>query len=217
MPRSLQAKLLRVLQEKTIRRLGGLTDIYIDPKIISSLNTPPLIAVANGMLRSDLFYRLGVVCLYIPPLRERKDDIPLLVNFFVKNITRKLNKPVKTISPAVINFLQSNDWPGNVRQLEHAIECAINFADEDDEIAIQHFPKYLRHVTQDFDIPEQKTVLPQSWLKNDLDDAERSRIVSILEQQKGNISETARILGVSRQSLYYRMKKFSLNVYRRGG
>lgn len=213
MPISLQAKLLRVLQEKTIRRVGGLSDIYVNPKIISSVNIEPLTAVANGMLRSDLFFRLGVICLHIPPLRERKDDIPQLADFFMKSIYGKLNKPVKILSPAVISFLQANDWPGNVRQLEHAIECAINFADDDEEIAIHHFPKYLRHVTQDMIRPEKIASL-QSQLDDDIQNLERSKIMSILEQEKGNITETARILGISRQSLYYRMRKFSLSVNR---
>lgn len=214
MPLSLQAKLLRVIQEKTVRRVGGVTDILVNPKIISSLNVEPFEAVAKRMIRSDLFYRLGVVCLEIPPLRERKDDLPILTNFFVKNICLKLNKPLKSISPEVLEIFNQNDWPGNIRQLEHAIECAVNYVDNDQQITLSHFPHYLRFISIDLQEPESldNNDLP---LKTEMKHTERDKIITVLEQAKGSISQAARILGLSRQSLYYRLKKHSISIYQK--
>lgn len=211
MPLPLQAKLLRVIQEKTLRRVGGVTDILVNPKIISSLNVEPFEAVAQGMIRSDLFYRLGVVCLEIPPLRERKDDILLLANFFVKKTCNKLNISLKLISPEVVEVFKQNHWPGNIRQLEHAIEGAINYAEDDMQLSLTHFPHYLRFVTIDTQEPVNivNTDLP---LKTEMEHRERDKIITVIEQECGNISKAARILGLSRQSLYYRMKKYTITI-----
>lgn len=214
MPLSLQAKLLRVIQEKTLRRVGGVTDIFVNPKIISSLNVEPFEAVAQGMMRSELFFRLGVVCLEIPPLRERKDDLPLLTNFFVEKTCNKLNKSLKLISPEVLEIFKQNDWPGNIRQLEHAIECAINYADDETQISLAHFPHYLKFVS--IDLQESVSINNNDLsLKTAMEHTERDKIITILEQERGNMSETARILGLSRQNLYYRMKKYSIKLDRR--
>jgi len=214
MPLPLQAKLLRVIQEKTLRRVGGVKDISVNPKIISSLNVEPFEAVAQGMIRSDLFYRLGVVCLEIPPLRERKDDLPVLTNFFVKKICLKLNKSLKSVSPEVLEIFKQNDWPGNIRQLEHAIECAVNYADDDPQISLAHFPHYLRFVSIDIQEPVSldNSDLP---LKTEMEHTERDKIITVLEEASGSISEAARRLGMSRQSLYYRLKKHSINIYQK--
>lgn len=212
MPLSLQAKLLRVIQEKTVRRVGDVKDIYVNPRIISSLNVEPYDAVAKGMLRNDLFYRLGVVCLEIPPLRDRKDDILLLIDHFVTQICNKFNRPKKFVSPEAVEILRHHDWPGNVRQFEHAIECAINFAENDDVISIAHFPRYLRFVSIYNQVPDETNSSNNLSLKTEIQNTERDKIINILEKADGRISKAAEMLGISRQSLYYRMKKFYINV-----
>lgn len=208
---NLQAKLLRVIQEKTVRRVGGVKDIPVDPRIISSLNIEPLEAMENGILRSDLFYRLSVVYISIPPLQARKDDIPLLTKHFIKKISQKLNRPVKTISPEVLEVIENYEWPGNIRQLEHAIECAINFIDTESEIALEHFPQYLSFVSNRLPVPT-SSIAKNKILRREIEEIERSKIIRILQRHKGNISRTARDLGVSRQSLYYRMRKYSIAI-----
>lgn len=213
MPLSLQAKLLRALQEGSIRRVGGVKDIPVNPRIISSSNVEPFEAIEKGLLRGDLFYRLGVVCLSVPPLRERKDDLPLLIDFFVNKIARKLNKQVKGIPAEVTAILQQYPWPGNVRQLEHAIECAVNLIEDGAEIELEHFPEYLRFVSAAS--PELISFAPQvSCLKTEMQKAERGKIIATLESTKGNITQAANMLGISRQSLYYRMKKYQININR---
>lgn len=215
MPLSLQAKLLRVIQEKTLRRVGGVSDIYINPRIISSLNVEPFDAVAQGLLRNDLFYRLGVVCLEIPPLRERKDDLPLLTDYFTNKACEKLNKPKKSVSSEVLEILKQNDWPGNVRQFEHAIECAVNFADHETQISLYDFPRYLRFVSIDHQEPVVMDIDNNMSLKTEMEKVERNKVITILEQAGGSISLAAKMLGMSRQSLYYRMNKYSININNR--
>jgi arginine utilization regulatory protein len=214
MPVALQAKLLRVVQEKTIRRVGGVKDIHVDPRFISSSNVEPYDAVTQGMLRSDLFYRLGVVCLEIPPLRKRKDDIFLLALYFIDKACKKLEKSEKSLSIEVIKLLEQNDWPGNVRQFENAIECAVNFADDESEITLSHFPRHLRLVSTNYVEHKTTNIDNNISLKNEMDRAEIIKVITILEQMNGSVSQAAKKLGISRQSLYYRMKKYSINIRR---
>ena len=123
---NLQSKLLRVLQDGTFRRVGGSAEIQADVRILSNINIPPYQAIEENKLRRDLFYRLGVVNISIPPLRERKEDIPLLAKIFIIQYNKRLVKNVKDISLETLERFQNYDWPGNVRELQHAIEHAIN-------------------------------------------------------------------------------------------
>lgn len=212
MPLALQAKLLRVVQEKTIRRVGGVKDIYVDPRIISSTNVEPFDAVSKGILRNDLFYRLGVVCLEIPPLRKRKDDISLLASHFIDKACQKLKKSEKSISIELMGLLEQDDWPGNVRQFENAIECAVNFADNESEITLNHFPQNLRLVSTNYEEHKTTNIDNNISLKNEMDRAECIKVITILEQVNGSVAKAAKKLGISRQSLYYRMKKYSIHI-----
>ncbi len=123
---NLQSKLLRVLQDGTFRRVGGSAEIQADVRIVSNINIPPYQAIEENKLRRDLFYRLGVVNISIPPLRERKEDIPLLAKTFIIQYNKRLVKNVKDISRETLERFQNYDWPGNVRELQHAIEHAMN-------------------------------------------------------------------------------------------
>ncbi|HBI27481.1 MAG TPA: hypothetical protein DDY25_07130 [Peptococcaceae bacterium] len=233
MPLGLQAKLLRVLQDGRFRRVGGTEDIKVNIRVLSSLNTDPNKAIADGVLRQDLFYRLAVVSIRIPPLEERKDDIPMLTSFFIGKHNFKLNKSVKNICPDVMECFLNYDWPGNVRELEHVMECAMVVMGDGSYIKMEHLPQHLiKGYTQQQDEHIQSgkannlIVLDRQLhklhsngnkgrgnpvLKHKMDSTEKDLIIDILGKTKGNVSKTARILGISRQSLQYRMKKYSIN------
>jgi arginine utilization regulatory protein len=143
MATSLQAKILRVIQERKVRPLGSLRETEIDIKIISSVNREPHAAIAENNLRPDLFYRLGVVFIPIPPLRERKEDIVLLARHFLTKHSRALNRKVTDISSDVLALFSEYDWPGNVRELEHVIEGAINLVVSSRTIERRHLQSHL--------------------------------------------------------------------------
>lgn len=143
-----QAKLLRVLEEKEIRRLGGGCDIKVDVRIISSINTMPQIALQKNQLREDLFYRLSVTTIVIPPIKDRPQDIDLLTNHFIQKFNRTYKKKLQNLSPEVHEFFISYPWPGNVRQLKHVIESAISSIPPDrTEIRMHDMPHYLFDAT----------------------------------------------------------------------
>ena len=143
-----QAKLLRVLEEKEIRRLGGGCDIKVDVRIISSINTMPQIALQKNQLREDLFYRLSVTTIVIPPIKDRPQDIDLLTNHFIQKFNRTYKKKLRNLSPEVHEFFISYPWPGNVRQLKHVIESAISSIPPDrTEIRMHDMPHYLFDAT----------------------------------------------------------------------
>jgi arginine utilization regulatory protein len=143
MATGLQAKILRVIQERRVRRLGSLRETEIDVKIISSVNKQPHVAIAENNLRPDLFYRLGVVFIPIPPLRDRKEDIILLARHFLAKHSRALGRKVADISRDVLALFNDYDWPGNVRELEHVIEGAINLVVSSRTIERRHLQSHL--------------------------------------------------------------------------
>jgi arginine utilization regulatory protein len=210
---TLQSKLLRVLESKMVRRLGGKADIRINPRIISAINSDPQEAIKKYHLRQDLYYRLAVVTLNIPTLRDRMTDLPLLINSFVKSANRTMNKKVNEASPQVIALFNRHNWPGNVRELQHAVEHAMNYAEDDtDTLELRHIPHHLLqkynaggrdlntflHSTQD-----------SSSLKEMLHRVEEEIINKTLEVNDFNITKAARALGMSRQNLQQRLKRLA--------
>lgn len=213
----LQAKLLRVIQEKKIRRIGDTKDTPIDVRILATINEDPLVAINEGRLRGDLYYRLSVVALQIPPLRKRKEDIPLLVNRFIHKLNRKFQMNVRKINEDILHLFYDYDWPGNVRELEHVIEGAMNLIIDEDRIDFYHLPKHFRNKTQfitdkpDLHQPIEKKNNFRPFtkpLKQQLEEFEEYYITKVLEQHKYNVTQAAKQLGLSRQSLQYRIKKF---------
>ncbi len=213
----LQSKILRSIQEKKIRRVGALQEIEIDLKIISSVNKDPHIDIAEGTLRSDLFYRLGVVFIYIVPLRRRMKDLPLLVNHFIQKHNTALGKNVQEISDEVLDLFKKYNWPGNVRELEHVIEGAMNIVGTEEVIRIQHLQTHFsnwsvkaKHKTpkrrREDQFKEDQTV---NLAKNTAEH-EETIIKNTLHENHNNISRTAKALGISRQLLYYKIKKFHI-------
>jgi len=146
MPLTLQAKLLRVLQDHKVRRVGGLSEKTVDLRVISASNVNPHLAIENQTLRADLYYRLGVVQVIIPPLRERPEDIPPLARLFIERANRKLGLKVTGLTTGALQALKQRDWPGNVRELEHAIESAMNFIQDDEILFERHFRRSHRQV-----------------------------------------------------------------------
>jgi arginine utilization regulatory protein len=218
---NLQAKLLRALQEKTIRRVGDTKDKKIDVRVIATINEDPVDAISNGNLRKDLYYRLGVVTLFIPPLRERKQDIPLLAQSFIEKFNYLFELNIEEISDEVYSLFYDYEWPGNVRELEHIIEGAMNLLEPiDKKIQISHLPTLFKkkvnikeNTNQDnTSEPLQNedfsdTILP---LDDYIANKEKLYLEKVLKEHGSNISQAAKALNISRQSLQYRLRKYQI-------
>ncbi|MFJ5716745.1 sigma-54 interaction domain-containing protein [Neobacillus sp. NPDC093127] len=218
---NLQAKLLRVLQEKTIRRIGDTKDTPVDVRVIANMNEDPIDAIAHQRLRKDLYYRLGVVTIFVPPLKDRKEDIPLLVKNFIKKYNERFQMNVKGLSEEVKSSFLEYDWHGNVRELEHIIEAAMNIMMDEEYIMYSHLPYQYRSKMQ-----LKERLMPLSTvdtfmkgnsditvpLKNQMELFEKTYIEHILSKHDSNISRAAKSLAISRQSLQYRMKKLGIDT-----
>jgi arginine utilization regulatory protein len=222
MPVGLQSKILRIIQERKARRVGALKEIKFDLKIISSVNQDPHLAIADKSLRSDLFYRLGVVFIHIVPLRSRLGDLPLLVRHFIQKHNKMLYKNVLGIEDDVMESFRSYDWPGNVRELEHVLEGAMNIIGTCDKIGMEHLQShfsnwYVKHKPERSGAGNGRTSHSRPGEDGYLDaglfshkkEHEQELVHKALLQSRGNVSKSARKLGISRQLLYYKMKKFN--------
>lgn len=216
---NLQAKLLRVLQEKTIRRIGDTKDTPIDVRVIANMNEDPIDAIANNRLRKDLYYRLGVVTIFVPPLKDRKEDIPLLVEHFIEKYNERFQMNVKGLSDEVQLSFMEYDWHGNIRELEHIIEAAMNVMIDEEVIMYSHLPYQYRSKMQlkerMMPLSTVETFIKENSeinipLKDQMELFEKTYIEHVLKKYDFNISRAAKALGLSRQSLQYRMKKLSL-------
>ncbi|MBF0108562.1 MAG: sigma-54-dependent Fis family transcriptional regulator [Magnetococcales bacterium] len=196
----MQTRLLRVLQEKTIEKVGDAHPIPVDVRIIAATNRNLPERVAAGTFREDLFYRLNVVEIQLPPLRERVDDISLLTDQFIRKFCVKFNKSIDSVTEEVMNVLQNYSWPGNVRELEHVIERAFVVCRER-IIDLGHLPAALVAGT---------SPTTQSFIHEDGGDSERTRILKILEQVRFNKGKAAKLLGVSRSTLYRKLESLKI-------
>ncbi|MCX9102736.1 sigma 54-interacting transcriptional regulator [Bacillus anthracis] len=213
---ALQAKLLRAIQEKTIRRIGGTQEKEIDVRIIATINEDPLEAMTHNRLREDLYYRLSVVTLCLPPLRERKEDIPALVQHFIEKYNIQFGLGVADVDIHVREFLYAYDWPGNVRELEHVIEGSMNLVEDENIITAFHLPtRFREQIKKEFNmqpfLTNNATDAPKT-LKHTIEAMEKNYINQILKEYHGNISQAAKFLGLSRQNLQYRIKKLHLHI-----
>ena len=202
MPLTMQTKLLTVLQEKIVERVGGTRPIMISVRVIAATNRDLEKMVMEGQFRQDLYYRLNVVRLNIPPLRTRRSDIPLLVSDLMNRINEELQTNVTKISCKATELLQNYAWPGNVRELENILERAINLADMNHEssLTISHFPSLVEK-TQ---LSEEKT-LPQA-----VESLEKQIIIKALKKVNGNKTQAAKILGIHSSALYRKLNKYDL-------
>ena len=199
MPLELQSKLLRVIQDGNIRRVGATNTINLDLRIIAATNISPEQAIERNQLRRDLYHRLNVVSFHIPALRERKDDIPILVNFFVEKFNKLLNKRVKGITNEVLNIFYDYEWEGNVRELEHLIEGIMSINDIN-IIESEHIPQKFKDTIAS---PENTT----GSLKEILENKEKELILDALRRTENNITHAADLLQIPRQTLQYKIKK----------
>ncbi|SHM34970.1 arginine utilization regulatory protein [Caldanaerovirga acetigignens] len=209
---NLQAKLLRVLQERAVRRVGGASLIPVDVRVIATTNEDPIEGTKKGAIRKDLFYRLGVVYIKIPPLRERREDIPVLIKYFIEKFNERFGKKVKGVSEKVGRIFSEYDWPGNVRELENAIEGAMNMLGDEKYIDVEHIPFYITEnfckANADFKTePSSKSELP---LEEAIESLEREIILKALKECEGNITKAAERLKIKRQTLQYKIKKYKL-------
>ncbi|HWL13162.1 MAG TPA: sigma 54-interacting transcriptional regulator [Ureibacillus sp.] len=216
---ALQAKLLRVLQERKVRRIGGSKEIPIDVRVIATINEDPIDAIANNHLRKDLYYRLAVVTLFVPPLRERPEDIALLIEEFILKYNQLFNLNVKNVSEEVLRFFEAQIWPGNVRELEHIIEASMNLVNHEQVIEFSHLPYQYRKSKGNKLIPTQLVIdsaknTSTASLTEQLALFEKQYIEQALKTHHHHITNTAVALGISRQSLQYRMKRLNIRVPR---
>ena len=211
-PLMLQAKLLRVLEEQSFRRLGGLKDIKLDLRVVAATNKNLREAVKEGAFRQDLYFRLNVIQILIPPLRERARRHLPLTRFFIDHYNRKFKRSIEGVSDAAAKLLLSHDWPGNVRELRNAIERAMIL----EETALIHsasLPISISaarntHTAPEPASPAKPRLRPMDGMS--LEDHERNLLVRALEKTNGNQTQAARLLRVTRDTLRYKMKKFSL-------
>ncbi len=203
LPVNLQVKLLRFLQEKIIQRVGGREDIHVDSRIIAATNVDMAKAIEEGRFREDLYYRIGVITIKLPPLKERKGDIMLLSNLFLKGISEALGKKIKGFSISAMASIESHNWPGNVRELENKIQRAVIMA-ESSMIGPRDLGFPEKSISQRFAKGEGVS------LREAKDKIEQEMIVSSLERFKGSIAKAADELDVSRPTLYDLMKKHGL-------
>jgi len=202
---SMQAKILRALQEREIMRVGGAKPLKVDVRVIAATNRDLEAMVKDGRFREDLYYRLNIIPIVIPPLRNRRDDIAPLVDFFVAKHSAGANRTIKGLTAGARNLIMSYTWPGNVRQLESAIERAILLC-EGNEITVEDLPIEIRQEGTSSAAFNFK--LPPEGIS--FEDVERSLITQAMEQTNWNITRAAKLLGLSFRTLQYRLEKFGL-------
>ncbi|HQO77849.1 MAG TPA: sigma-54 dependent transcriptional regulator [Thermodesulfobacteriota bacterium] len=199
MPLSIQAKLLRVLQERRFYPVGGKRSVEVDLRVIVATNKDLVDEIKEGRFREDLYYRIHVIPIHLPALRERKDDIPSLVRHFISDFSRRMNKDIKTITPQAMQMLMLYDWPSNVRQLRNTLEYAVAMAQQN------VISEDLLHIQKD-------TTSPPMPLKEAKADFEKSYIIKLLQLTQGNVSRAADLAGKYRADFYDLLKKYRLKA-----
>jgi len=202
MSAAMQVKLLRVLQERELLRVGGTEPVKVDARFIAATNRDLQDSVDNGLFRADLYFRLNVVNLALPPLRSRRDDVPLLAFYFLKKFARAMDKPVDDIAPDALRLLGAYDYPGNVRELANLIERGIVLA-RGASLELAHLPDSLRGLAV-------RVAAPARDAMRTLEMNEAAHIAQVLEYTGGNRNQAADILGIDRVSLWRRIKRYGL-------
>jgi two-component system response regulator AtoC len=206
MPVDLQAKLLRVLEDRVVRRLGGAKSIPVDFRLLSSTNRSPEQAVKEGQLRQDLYFRINTVTIAVPPLRERREDLPMLVRAFLERYRAKHQRTIDAIEPEAYRRLLGYAWPGNVRELQHALERAVLVA-HGREITLADLPESLQHGGEG---GIAGTIAPSEVPAGSLEEIERASILKALDATRWNKQAAAALLGLRRPTLYSKMRKHNI-------
>ena len=209
LPRDMQVKLLRALQERQIDRVGGVQPVDVDVRIVAATNADLEAAVQHGAFRQDLYYRLSVFPIRLPPLRERVEDVPLLVEHFLERFNVRLSKQVQRVTPDALAALMANPWHGNIRELENLMERAVLLA-EGDAIAIDDLPGLRGGFSLPISADELDDLGLKEYVRVHTARLERARIQRVLEAEDGNVTRAARRLGISRKSLQTKMKEYGL-------
>jgi DNA-binding NtrC family response regulator len=207
MPPELQTRFLRVLQEREFRPLGSTKTVKADFRLVAAMNRPVNEVLGNGSLRQDLYYRLKTFHIEIPPLRERREDIPSLVGAFVKRFSVQMEKPEPKIAPETLRLFMDYSWPGNVRELQNAIEHSLVLA-EDGVITLKHIPRELQLPP----ILQNIAAKPTDGDTFKLEDREKDTILKALAQCHGNKKKAATLLGIHRPTLYSKLKRYGIQV-----
>jgi transcriptional regulator with PAS, ATPase and Fis domain len=202
MPLEMQINLLRVLEEEAVVPVGGKSAIPIHVRIIAATNRSLFDEVSKGNFREDLYYRLNVISIALPPLRAREGDIDLLANYFVKKISRKIGKHIDAIDPDVTRTFERYHWPGNIRELANAIEYAVNIS-PDEHLKKKNLPPYLRNIRPEKLRSAAERIMTLSALEKDA-------IKKALLFYNGNMTKTSKALGIGRNTLYAKMKKYNI-------
>ena len=208
MPAELQTRFLRVLQEREYRPLGSTQTMKADFRVIASTNHPVPQALSENRLRSDLYYRLNTFQIEVPPLRDRKQDIPPLIASFLKQFARQLKKPEPDIAPDAFQKLLDYSWPGNVRELQNAIEYAVVLARQD-SIGVKELPAEIQLPTV---LQQAERGIPPRTGVQSLDDVERNTILQALAECRGNKKKAAELLGIQRPTLYNKMRRYAIEL-----
>jgi transcriptional regulator with PAS, ATPase and Fis domain len=211
LPLDMQVKLLRVIQDHEFERVGGLKTIKVDVRLLAATNRNLFQEVKNGRFREDLFYRLNVFPLHLTPLRERKEDVPVLVEYFLEKFNRKLEKEIKAIDGPVMDLFIKYEWPGNIRELENIIERLVLIA-SGNTISMDDIPPEIAEgmaflkagASEDKEKPFREVI------RNRMEDVERRMIESTLNECDGNVTQAAKRLGMSRKGLQLKMIKYNL-------
>lgn len=198
MPIELQAKLLRVLQDGAVRRVGDIKETKVDVRIIASTNIEPELCIKNNSIRKDLYYRINVIGLKIPELKNRKSDIPLLIDYFINIFNKKLNKKISGVSQETLERLVNYEWPGNVRELNHVIEGIMNLKE--------------KGIIEEGDLPENIQKSLKKPLNDILEEVERNAICEAIKLNGRNISKASEYLDIPRQTLQYKIKKYDITI-----
>jgi len=200
----MQAKLLRVIQEREIERLGSNKPRKVDVRLVAATNRDLEAMIRDKQFREDLYYRLNVVTLTIPPLRDRKDDLESLIQTFIKKFNLQFAQAVTGITEETQKILMKHNWPGNIRELENTIERAFNMIDGT-EIQLKHLPSYLQIL-----VGHETRPMVGGSLEKILDEVEKEALIYALDTAKGNKVQAAKTLGLSRAGLYKKLKKHNL-------
>lgn len=198
---STQAKFLRILQEGTFRRLSGSKEIHVDVRVVAATNKNPAQAVQDGLIREDLYYRLNVFSIQLPPLRERREDLPLLIRSFLEEFKEKYGTAVRNVDAGTLTMLTEYDWPGNVRELRNVLERAVLVAQGHVITSVDLPPNFLSHRRRP--VPE-----PHFSVGITIDAAEKGLILATLERTRQNKTRAAEILGISLKTLHNKLARY---------
>jgi DNA-binding NtrC family response regulator len=227
MPMPTQAKLLRILEDSKVRRLGGKMEFEVDVRLIAATNKVPEEAVAGGHLREDLFYRLNVFHIHLPPLRERKEDLPAIATALIGDLNRKHECRVAGLSPGVLDALTAHHWPGNIRELRNVLERAVIIAGEG-TVELKHLPAFLQGLRKDASTvtaaapsatppppaaPEDDGESVRFTVGTTVEEAEKGLILRTLEHTRNNKTRAAEILGISLKTLHNKLKEYGAKEY----